>query len=94
VTWDALNARHQMGVANRPDDSPVKAWTVMFPGLGNRNPLGEFAHLVTYLDAHGLMAAQNALANEEGWRNRADYYASYASCSGENVYAMEVLHRP
>ena len=94
VTWDQLNARHSELLAGRADDSPAKSWTIMYPGLGIRNPIGEFAHLVSFADVSGLMASQNALANQEGWRQRAAYYTSYADCTGENVYQAEVLNRP
>jgi hypothetical protein len=36
-------------------------------------------------------AAKNAIANEEGWRARADYYTSYADCSGEHVLIGETV---
>jgi hypothetical protein len=94
VSWDQLNAKHQALLAGRADDSPAKSWTIMFPGLGVRNTIGEFAHLVSYADVAGLTASQNALANQEGWRQREDYYTSYADCTGENVYQVEVLNRP
>lgn len=94
VSWDQLLARHDTMLAGRPDDSPVGSWTIMYPGLGVRNPIGEFAHLVSYPDVSSLMAYQNTLVNEEGWRQREDYYTSYADCIGENVYRGEVLNRP
>jgi hypothetical protein len=94
VTWDQMNARHAEILAGRPDDAPMKSWSIMYPGLGIRNPLGEFAHLGSYANAEGLMASQNALANEEGWRRREEYFATFANCIGQNVYHVEVLNRP
>ncbi len=94
VSWDQLNVKHQELLANRPDDAPAKSWSIMWPGLGVRDPIGEFAHLVSYVDVSGLMARENAMGNEEGWRRREDYNTSYADCIGENVYQVQVLNRP
>ena len=65
-----------------------------YPGLGIRNPPGDFAHYLSFADTNGLMAYQNTFANEEGWRQRRDYNTSYADCTGENVYHVQVLNRP
>lgn len=94
VSWDQLNAKHAALLAARADDAPAKSWSIMYPGLGIRNPIGEFAHLVSFADVSGLMASENALSNQEGWRQREDYYTSYADCIGQNVYSVEVLNRP
>ena len=40
------------------------------------------------------MTWQNGMANNEGWRARADYESAYASCTGTNVYHARVVHRP
>lgn len=94
VSTDQLIAKHQQLAAGMTDASPIKAWTIMYPGLGSRGTPGEFAHLLSFADANGLMAWQNALANEEGWRLRQDYETSYADCIGDNVYHARVLNRP
>lgn len=94
VTSDQIIARHQSMAANRPDDAPIKAWNIILPGLGNRNPPGDFAHMLSFVNTKGLMAWQNAMANDGGWRQRQDYYNSYAQCTGENVYQGRVLNRP
>jgi hypothetical protein len=94
VSWDQLLARHDAMLASRPDDSPINAWTIGYPGLGTRNVPGEFFHLLSFANASGAMAFQNVLANAEGWRQREDYMTSYASCTGENAYHVEVLNRP
>lgn len=94
VTWDQLNAQHSAMAANLTNESPMKSWGLMFPELGSRNPLGEFAHIASYANMSGLMASQNVLVNEEGWRRREDYFTLYASCTGPNVYHVEVLNRP
>ena len=94
MTWDQMNDRHSEMASSYTTDSPIKAWTIVYPGLGIRNPIGEFAHMISYADANGLMARQNNLANNEGWRQRLAYETSYAECGGENVYYAEVLNRP
>ena len=94
VTADSLIARHDMMASSRTDDSPVKAWNIMLPGIGNRNPPGDFAHMLSFADVKGLMAWQNGMANEGGWRRRQEYYRGYAQCTGENAYTARVLNRP
>ncbi len=94
VTADQIMARHSAMAKNRPKDSPVKAWNIIFPGLGNRNPPGDYAHLISFSDTKGLMAYQNALANDGGWRQSQDYNNMYATCTGANVYQGQVLNRP
>lgn len=94
VSYDQLGAKHQQMASGWSTDSPIKAWVVSYPSLGSRNTPGEYAHILSFEDANGLMAWQNAQANNEGWRMRADYEASYADCIGENVYSGEVLNRP
>ena len=94
VSWDQLNAKHRELAADWTSDSPVKAWSIVYPGLGSRNTPGQYAHLLSFADANGLMARQNAIANDGGWRVRDDYETAYAECVGENVYSVEVLNRP
>lgn len=94
VSTAQLIAKHDAVLASRPDNSTVAAWSVMGTGLGSRNAPGDFAHLLSFRNAADLMAYQNSLANEEGWRIRQDYETSYASCTGENVYQIQVLNRP
>ena len=47
--------------------------------------------MVNYADMKTFAAAKNAIANEEGWRARADYYTSYADCTGEHVMIGETV---
>ncbi len=94
VSSDQLFAKHRQLASSWTKESPIKAWTVMYPGLGSRNTPGQFAHLMSFEDANGLMAWQNATANDGGWRVRQDYETAYADCVGDNVYYAEVLHRP
>jgi hypothetical protein len=94
VSTDQLIAKHQSLASTWNTDSPIKAWTIMYPSLGSRNTPGEFAHLLSFEDANGLMAWQNATVNEGGWRIRQDYETAYAACTGDNAYYVEVLNRP
>jgi len=93
VSVDQLVAKHQQIASGWTPEAPLKAWATVYPSLGSRNTPGEFAHLLMFTDANGLMAYQNGLANNEGWRNRLDYETSYAECVGDNVYYGQVLHR-
>ena len=94
VAWDDLAPVHQQAVDNRPDNSSVLSWAIMFPGVGVNNAPGEFLHMFTFADTIGLMAHRNRIANEEGWRQREDYQTNYASCTGQNAYLATVLNRP
>ncbi len=94
VSVDQLVAKHQQMASNWTTDSPIKAWLTMVPGLGGRNTPGEFAHILSFENMQGLFAWQNALANEQGWRQRLDYETSYANCTGDNAYHARVLNRP
>ena len=89
-----LAARHRQMASNWTAESPIRAWTVMYPMMGSRNTPGDYAHLMSFDDASGLMTWQNGMANNEGWRARADYESAYASCTGTNVYHARVVHRP
>jgi len=94
ISVDQLMARHQQMASEWTMDLPIKAWLTLVPGLGNRNAPGEFAHILSFENMQGLFAWQNAMANEQGWRQRQDYETSYASCTGDNAYHAKVLNRP
>lgn len=94
VSVDQLRAKHQQMASEWTTASPVKAWLTMVPGLGGRNTPGDFAHILSFDSINSLMAWQNIQANEQGWRQRVDYEASYAHCTGENAYYGQVLNRP
>ena len=94
VSYDEVQARHQNILANRTPDSPVAAWSIVYNGLGMRNAPGEYMHMLSFANNASLQAYMNNYANNEGWRARVAYETSYASCTGQNVYFAEVLHRP
>ena len=41
VSYDHLQEKHDGMLANRSPDSPVKAWSIMYTGLGMRNAPGD-----------------------------------------------------
>ncbi len=94
VSTDQVIAKHQQMAAGWTKEAPVKAWLTLVPMLGNRNAPGGFAHLLSFENMQGLMAWQNNMANEQGWRQRQDYEVSYAACTGDNAYHARVLNRP
>ena len=94
VSYDHLQEKHDGMLANRSPDSPVKAWSIMYTGLGMRNAPGEYMHMLSFSDNAGLNAYMNNYANNDGWRQRESYQTSYATCTGQNVYFAEVLNRP
>ncbi len=55
---------------------------------------GEFGHLRVYPDASAMLAEQNRISNEEGWRQREEYFDTYADCAGGNAYLQRVMVRP
>jgi len=94
VSYDQLQAKHSSMLENRAEDSPVRAWSIVYTGLGMRNAPGEYMHLLSFSDHAGLSAYMNNYANNDGWRQREDYQKSYASCTGQNAYFATVINRP
>tara|TARA_B100000965_G_scaffold385341_1_gene386448 strand:+ start:758 stop:1570 length:813 start_codon:yes stop_codon:yes gene_type:complete len=92
VSWDQMRAKH--ATFNFSDD--IIYWGLMFPSAGTRDGdlPGRFAHFGVYNSIEAFMKAENTRANEGGWQLRADYYASYANCTGTNVYQQTVVSRP
>ena len=93
VSADQLSSKHRAIAAENIDNELVGWWGVGYPMAGVRDGVfpGDFYHLVNYADMKTFAAAKNAIANEEGWRARADYYASYANCTGEHVMIGETV---
>ena len=92
VSWDQMSAKHD--TFNFSDD--IIYWGLMFPSAGTRDGdlPGTFAHYGVYNSIDAFMKAENTRANEGGWQLRADYYTSYANCTGTNVYQQTVISRP
>jgi hypothetical protein len=93
VSADQLSAEHRAIATENADNELVGWWGVGYPLAGVRDGVfpGDFYHLVNYADMKTFAAAKNAIANEEGWRARADYYTSYADCTGEHVMIGETV---
>lgn len=95
VTFQQLSAQHRRAAASmNMDNSQVVAWNIVYPGLGARNTPGQFLHMMSYANHRDLMLSRDTFANGGGWQRRAAYEASYATCTGSNVYQAEVLHVP
>ena len=93
VSTDQLMAKHQSYAAGLGEDEPAIGWAILAPRLGAAYAPGQFAHIVVYPDFEALMKAQQNLS-EGGWRDRQDYYVSYADCSGESVRTETIMRRP
>ena len=95
VSQDALIARHRNYRDGLNADSPIQYWGIGYPSAGARKGQfpGEFFHWNGYADMKDYAAAENNQANNEGWRGRADYYASYADCSGPLLMTHTILKR-
>lgn len=93
VSADQINAKHLAIAAANADNELVGWWGVGYPVAGVREGAfpGDFYHLVNYANMKTFAAAKNAIANKEGWRARADYYTSYADCTGEHVFTAETV---
>jgi hypothetical protein len=94
VSYDQLQEKHNSMLAISAPDSPVRAWSIVYKGLGMRNAPGEYMHMLSFGDNAGLNDYMNNYANNDGWRQSQSYQTSYASCTGKNVYFAEVLNRP
>ena len=94
VSRDALNQRHRE-YRDDMEASDAIFWGIGYPSLGVRNGTfpGEFYHLMVYPDMMALASREHRMANEEGWRSRADYKDNFASCSGEIVLSETVIRR-
>ena len=92
VSWDDLNKVHRSWEF---DDQTGYAGMIV-PALGIRDGdfPGEFGHLRVYKDAAALLAVQNNIANEGGWRPREDYFDNVADCTGPNAYLQTVITSP
>ena len=92
ITWDAINEVHSSWSFNEN----IGHAGLIFPALGVRQGdyPGEFGHLRVYPDAAAMLAEQNKISNEEGWRQREEYFDNYADCAGANAYLQTVITRP
>ena len=40
------------------------------------------------------LADQSDIATKGGWKERRDYFSSYANCSGENLWKFDIANIP
>ena len=92
ISWDEINQVH----ASWSWNENIGHAGLIFPALGVRQGdfPGEFGHLRVYPDAEAMLSEQNKISNEEGWRQREDYFDNYADCAGANAYLQTVEVRP
>ena len=93
VSPDQLMAKHQSFAAGLGDKEPAIGWYIFVPRIGAANLPGQFAHVSVYPDFEALMTGQQHLT-EGGWRDRHDYYTSYADCRGESAMVETIMRRP
>ena len=93
VTQDQLAAKHQQVAKANADRTTAGWWGVGYPQAGVRDNLfpGDFYHLVNYSDMKAFAAAKNSIANNNGWRARAEYYFKFADCTGEHTFTAETV---
>ena len=79
-----------------PDDDRIMVinWCTKNQGVSWDQMQAKHATFNFSTSIDSFMQAENMRANEGGWKLREDYYASYASCSGANVYQQTVISRP
>lgn len=51
-------------------------------------------HMMSFASPVELMASQNHIANEEGWRGLEEYEQKYATCRPPSAYFARVRNRP
>ena len=92
VTWDKINEVHAAWSFNEN----ISHAEIIVPALGVRQGdfPGEFGHLRVYPDATAMLAEQNKIYNDGGWRQRQEYFVTYAYCAGGNAYLQSVVVKP
>jgi hypothetical protein len=94
VSMENLMAKHR-SFAN-PANPHILHWGIAAPAWGIRTGdiQGEFAHFVGYADMTAALADQSDIATKGGWKERRDYFSSYANCSGENLWKFDIANIP
>jgi len=94
VSMESLMAKH-LSFTNPPNPHTLH-WGIAAPAWGVRSGdiQGEFAHFVGYADMKAALADQKDIATEGGWKQRRDYFNSYADCSGENLWKFDIANMP
>ena len=92
VSTEQVMAKHQAIAKEYSDGIGNIGWFTFVPLIGGANSSGDFAHIVVYPDAQGLMQHQKWYS-EGGWKMRQDYY-TYVDCNGDAAMTETVMHRP
>ena len=94
VSMESLMAKHRSFAD--PANPHILHWGIAAPAWGVRTGdlQGEFAHLVGYADMTAALADQSDIASKGGWKERRDYFSSYANCSGENLWKFDIANIP
>ena len=91
-SWRQMTARHTVRDGKAPGGGHALFWGVILPQAGGRDMPGDFAHVLTYPDMEAYMAKQAWFDLEGGAALYSDYTSSYASCTGPNLFAENVLY--
>ena len=94
VSMENLMAKHRSFA--EPPNKHILHWGIAAPAWGVRTGdiQGDFAHFVGYPDMKAALADQNDIATKGGWKERRDYFSSYADCSGENLWKFDIANIP
>ena len=89
-----LMAKHRSFA--EPPNKHLLHWGIAAPAWGVRTGdiQGDFAHFVGYPDMKAALADQSDIATQGGWKERRDYFSSYADCSGENLWKFDIANIP
>ncbi|MDG2277765.1 MAG: hypothetical protein P8L31_07365 [Pseudomonadales bacterium] len=94
VSLENLMAKHR-SLAESASDHIIH-WGIASPAWGIRqgDVAGEFAHFTGYPDITAALAEQQDIAAKGDWKERRDYFDSYATCSGENLWRFDLASMP
>tara|TARA_B100001029_G_scaffold122346_1_gene101755 strand:- start:3 stop:794 length:792 start_codon:yes stop_codon:yes gene_type:complete len=94
VSMENLMAKHRSFA--EPPNKHILHWGIAAPAWGVRTGdiQGDFAHFVGYPDMKAALADQSDIAIKGGWKERRDYFSSYANCSGENLWKFDIANIP
>ena len=93
VTQAAVAASRREYVQGLSDAGARGASMRMYPFVGNRNSLGQFAEVFVSPDWAAIARYHEYVATG-GWRDRVAFNENVAQCIGTNVYDITVLNLP
>ncbi|MEC7831087.1 MAG: hypothetical protein VX812_04900 [Pseudomonadota bacterium] len=93
VSAEEIVAKHTDMAKNlEGNDQGIIGWAGIIPRLGRASAPGDFTHIIIFPDIKAAMKHQKTIA-QGGWKHYRDYEKHYASCTGEELYNVEVLNR-